>query len=100
MLRTIRRACVGLFCVAVAMTMAAGTAPAGASVMSGGPSNGIPQASDVVNGITQQAGASAQAVQVLPVNVNAPVAVLSSGSNNGNVTQSNASSANANAQNG
>ena len=51
------------------------------------------------NSIGQQASASSQSTQILPINVDVAPSLFSVGSNDGSVTQGNVSSANANAQN-
>lgn len=63
----------------------------------GGP--GSQQKATQGNSIGQNAQAESTSTQILPVNANVPVSVLSSGSNNGSVTQGNVSSANSTASN-
>ena len=72
------------------VTKASGSAGAGASST---------QSSEQGNNIGQQASASSQSTQYLPINANVAPSVLSFGSNDGSVKQGNASSANSNATN-
>ena len=60
---------------------------------------GSTQSSEQGNNIGQQASASSESTQVLPINANVSPSLLSVGSNDGSVKQGNVSSANSNAQN-
>jgi hypothetical protein len=61
--------------------------------------SGIRQLAGQVNYTNQQASSKATSTQIVPINANVPVSVLSLGSNNGPVSQSNSSTANSAAVN-
>jgi hypothetical protein len=78
-----------------AACVALGAVPAGASGYDGGhrPSAGPVQVADQAARTDQDARSSAQSEQLLPVNANVPVQLLSLGSNGGDTKQSNDSTA-------